>query len=58
MVKERKGDGLVYVVEPEKKGKSRCLHRNLLLPVDEQLEIELEDDTKTSETGKREKRKL
>ena len=55
VVKERKGNGPVYVVEPEKEGKSRCLHRNLLLPVGEQFEIEVDDDTKTSEKGKKEK---
>lgn len=40
LVKERKEDGPVYVVEPERGGVSRCLHRNLLFPVGNELKLE------------------
>ena len=47
-VLERRGDGPVYVVQPEKGGEVRVLHRNHLLPVGEKLE-ELDDGVEAAE---------
>ena len=44
LVTERKGEGPVYVLEPENGGVQRCLHRNLLFPVGSDLQIKADDD--------------
>ena len=44
-VVERKGEGPVYVLQPEEGGEVRCLHRNMLLPVDHDLRFGKESKT-------------
>ena len=44
-VVERKGEGPVYVLQPEEGGEVRCLHRNMLLPVDHELRFGKESKT-------------
>ena len=52
----KEGDGPVYVVQPEKGGEVRVLHRNHLLPVGEKLE-ELDDHVEAVEPKPKRKQK-
>ena len=55
-VLERRGEGPVYVVHPEKGGEVRVLHRNHLLPVGEKLR-ELDEEPEESEPKSKPKSK-
>ena len=57
LIKERKEDGPVYVVEPERGGVSRCLHRNLLFPVGNELKLEEADTSQRQKEGEETKQK-
>ena len=46
---ERKGEGPVYVIEPERGGESRTVHRNLLFHCSEELPDETVNDQKQQE---------
>ena len=51
---ERKGEGPVYVLQPEEGGEVRCLHRNMLLPVGDDLVMKCDG----GEDEKKDKRKV
>ena len=56
-VKERRGDGPVYVVRSEKTGEERVLHRNHLLPISEKVSMEEPEVEKKQKFERKDHRK-